>query len=41
MACTGPLRASWPGHKKGGVEQEYKINKRVPTDSLSAADRDP
>jgi len=22
VACTGPLRASWPGHKKGGVEQE-------------------
>ena len=41
VACTGPLRASWPGHKKGGVEQEYKINKRVLADSLSTADRDP
>ena len=22
VACTGPLRASWPGHKKGGVEHK-------------------
>ena len=39
VACTGPLRASWPGHKKGGVEQETK--KRGLVDSLSTADRDP